>query len=149
MSLSSHTYSLNHSIISVNSTVKQNQFLILCKKQGIPNLYQPPISFASDLNRSLFLDNQDLSLVIRFIEVKGSINKNGSINLSGNEQRRATESQQKYYLYRVYEENPGEFEMVELCDPLDEKSAGKWQYLINPFQSKRTKRYDIIEEEEA
>ena len=53
------------------------------------------------------------------------------------------ESKEKYYLYRIYEPTNGEFELVELSDPLDEDSK-KLQFEINPFQCEKTQRWKVI-----
>ncbi|MBU1674137.1 DUF3883 domain-containing protein [Patescibacteria group bacterium] len=132
--------------LSMRFEESQNRFpLKVSHLQGFETFGCDIISFSSSENLTLFQNNNDLGLVERFIEVKGSTNQSGSVNLVGNEQNRARESKSKYYLYRVFEDSPGIFELVELCDPLDEESAGKWQYIVNPFQSKRTKRYDVVE----
>jgi len=89
-------------------------------------------------------DNINYSLVDRFIEVKGSSSAKGSITLKGNELKRAQKSKDKYFLYRIYEPNKGEFELVELSDPLDEDSK-KLQYDINPFHAEKTKRMRVHE----
>ena len=81
-------------------------------------------------------------MVGRFIEVKGSSSATGSITLRGNELKRANKSTDKYYLYRIYEPTNGEFELVELSDPLDDDTK-KLQYEINPFQCEKTQRWRI------
>ena len=106
------------------------------------------LSFSSNQNKESFIssiqDNINYSLVDRFIEVKGSSSAKGSITLKGNEYKRAQKSKDKYYLYRIYEPTNGEFELVELSDPLDEDSK-KLQYEINPFQCEKTQRWSVHE----
>ena len=106
------------------------------------------LSFSKNQDQESFISsvqgNINYSLVDRFIEVKGSSSATGSITLKGNEYKRARESKEKYYLYRIYEPTNGEFELVELSDPLDEDSK-KLQYEINPFQCENTQRWSVHE----
>lgn len=89
-------------------------------------------------------DNINYSLVDRFIEVKGSSSATGSITLKGNELKRAQKSKDKYFLYRIYEPTNGEFELVELSDPLNDDTK-RLQYEINPFHAEKTKRMRVHE----
>lgn len=102
------------------------------------------LSFDSHEILSSFRESYSLDLVSRFIEVKSSTNNNGSIDLEGNELKRAQKSQQKYYLYRIFEDGDGSFELVELNDPIDDSSI-KIKYTVNAFQSERTSRYLVKE----
>jgi hypothetical protein len=43
------------------------------------------LSFTSNESRELFMENGDVNLIERFIEVKGSMNERGTISLKGNE----------------------------------------------------------------
>jgi hypothetical protein len=106
------------------------------------------LSFSTNQDQASFKssiqDNINYFLVDRFIEVKGSSSATGSITLKGNELKRARQSKEKYFLYRIYEPNNCEFELVELSDPLDEDTK-KLQYEINPFQCEKTQRWRVHE----
>lgn len=58
--------------------------------------------------------------VVRYIEIKGSGAKAGSIELDGNERRRAEQARARYFVYRVYVDitTPGRYEIGVLSDPL-------------------------------
>lgn len=61
---------------------------------------------------------------------------------------RPVQAKDKFYLYRVYEDNEGVFELVELSDPLDDDATER-QYQINPFHSERSRRWSVIEIKES
>ena len=63
-------------------------------------------------------ENPDVNLVDRFIEVKGKNSDNSTIELRGNELVAAKRFGARYYLYRVYEQKPGEFLILTLADPI-------------------------------
>lgn len=102
------------------------------------------LSFRSEEDQQKFIENLDLPLIERFIEVKGRSQPKGSITLKGNELSFAQQHQQRYYLYRVYEIRMGEFELVELADPSAD-NCRQIQYEINPFQSSNAKRWAVVE----
>ncbi|GAG73110.1 unnamed protein product, partial [marine sediment metagenome] len=106
------------------------------------------LSFKSEGDRKVFEVSPDISLVLKFIEVKGRVSEKGSVTLKGNELRAAQIYRDKYYIYRVYEddENRGSFELIELSDPLgSEKEAVKIIYEVNPFHTARSIRWDVRE----
>ena len=103
------------------------------------------MSFNTEEDYNIFKDGNNINLIDRFIEVKGSSSPMGSITLKGNELQRAGQSLDKYYLYRIYEVREGEFELIELNDPCDEEIAGAPQFVVNLFQSENSKMWEVQE----
>lgn len=105
------------------------------------------VSFKTESDMQSFKETGNPNLVDRFIEVKGRSSEKGSVPLKGNELTSAQKYRDKYYIYRVYEdEDSGVFELIELCDPLgSEKVAIDIQYEINPFRSQKSKGWEVVE----
>lgn len=103
------------------------------------------ISFASKQDREDFMTgkNRDLSKVLRFIEVKGRKNKGGLIELRGNEKSAATDYGNRYYLYRLHESTPSEFELSILQEPLAQKEALEPAVYVDLNRAVRTERFEI------
>jgi hypothetical protein len=83
------------------------------------------VSFSTEANRTAFRfgPTRDLTLVARFIEVKGRSNEVATIELKGNELTAAEGYRARYYLYRLFEFDDGNFELAVLQNPLDHKDA--------------------------
>jgi hypothetical protein len=71
-------------------------------------------SFKAALNQGLI----QVDRVVRFIEVKGRSAEHGVVILEGNELRAAGRYKGRYYLYRVFEEKPGHYQIITLRNPL-------------------------------
>lgn len=83
------------------------------------------LSFTSQEAREIFRlgPTRDLNTVDRFIEVKGRGNGGASIELRGNELDAAERYGSRYFLYRLFEEGDGTFELAVLQNPLIHKEA--------------------------
>lgn len=83
------------------------------------------LSFASQEARETFRLGpiRDLNTVERFIEVKGRGNAGASIELRGNELSAAERYGNRYFLYRLFEEDDGIYELAILQNPLIHKEA--------------------------
>ena len=94
-----------------------------------------------------FIETGNPNLVEKFIEVKGRSSEKGSVSLKGNELTNAQKYRDKYYIYRIYEdEDSSVFELIELGDPLgSEKDAIDIQYEINPFRSQKSIGWEVVE----
>jgi hypothetical protein len=105
------------------------------------------LSFVSEEDRELFRDSsssqKDINAVERFIEVKGSINEKGAIDLKGNELVAAHKYKKKYYLYRMYEKSPNEYYVLLLCNPLEHKEALEEIWTVVPERAQKASRYHI------
>jgi hypothetical protein len=66
---------------------------------------------------------RDLSLVARFIEVKGRSSENLPISLKGNELNAATAFGDKYYLYRLFMEGSNRYVLLVMQNPLQHPEA--------------------------
>ncbi len=105
------------------------------------------ISFNSEEELNVFKEKNDANLIVRFIEVKGSSAEKGAIILKGNELKGAQTYKERFYLYRIYEDENG-FELIELNDPIaSEKDAFDIQYEINPFRSEKSLLWEVKEKE--
>jgi len=96
------------------------------------------LSFKTEHDRDTFSVSPELSLITKFIEVKGSGLARGSITLKGNELKAAQEYPDRYYLYRVYEDEDerGTFELIELANPLDlDEESLEIEYEVHPFRT--------------
>ncbi len=109
------------------------------------------ISFKSEKDVASFKKKNDLDLVDRFIEVKGSTTEKGSVILGGNELCSAQAYRERFFVYRVYEEeDTGLFELITLGDPLDsEKEAFEIRYEINPFRSLKSYLWEVEEKDDV
>lgn len=103
------------------------------------------LSFATSEDRELFRSQSkpDENLVLRFIEVKGRGSEKGAINLEGNELAAARNHLDRFYLYRIYEIQEGEFEVVVLNDPLADNP--EVMFKIDLFREARTTRWKVEE----
>lgn len=108
------------------------------------------LSFKTQEDLDSFKRNNNPDLVERFIEVKGSANEKGPISLGGNELNSAQTHKEKFFVYRVYEdEKTGFFELIELGDPLNsEREALAIRYEINPYRSVKSHLWEIEEMDE-
>jgi len=108
------------------------------------------ISFRNEDKFKEFQSTNDFSVIIRFVEVKGRSSERGSITLKGNELACAQQHRNKYFIYRIFEDEDKEiFKLIEIGDPLgSESEALKTQYDINPFHSKKSKYWKVKEIEE-
>lgn len=102
------------------------------------------LSFDSPTDRTEFEreNGRPLSLVRRFIEVKGRSSARGSVPLAGNEKNAAREYGRRYYIYRVYEAEAGRnWRVVELADPL----AYEWDvsYEVDLFRCPDSKYWNV------
>jgi hypothetical protein len=105
------------------------------------------VSFKSEEALASFKEKDNPDSVERFIEVKGSTSEKGSVILAGNELSSAQAYRERFFVYRVYEdEDTGLFELIALSDPLDsEKEAFEIHYEINPFRSSKSHLWEIEE----
>lgn len=101
------------------------------------------LSFGTPADREAFRDGRtrDLSLVLRFVEVKGRSHAAASIELAGNELSAAERYGERYFLYRLYEESDGKFSLALLQDPLSQKQALKPVVQVNLDRAEKTHRY--------
>ena len=115
--------------------------------RGIEGFGCDLLSFEAEEVRLAFETGRDVSTVLRFIEVKGKVSDRGSIELKGNELASAKKYKDRYYLYRVYEDddNQGVFELVELADPVGVGEAVKIVYEVNPFRASAKVCWDVRE----
>lgn len=110
------------------------------------------LSFNSESNRTAFAESPDISLIARFIEVKGSGISRGSITLKGNELKAAQNYPDRYHLYRVYEdeEDRGTFELIEVENPLDlYEEALEIEYEVHPFRADTAHLWIVTEYQES
>lgn len=78
------------------------------------------ISFAAEADALAVEEHRvaDLSLVARFIEVKGRSDRTGVVELEENQRRAAARFQERFYLYRVYRgPSSGEVQLAVLQSP--------------------------------
>jgi len=109
------------------------------------------LSFKSENDFNTFQKSNDPSLIDRFIEVKGSTSEKGSITLKGNQLRSAQTYRDRFFIYRIYEdESTGIYDLVMVNDPLEcERDALEPQYEINPFRSAKSHLWEIEEKDIA
>jgi hypothetical protein len=109
------------------------------------------ISFGTEENLKTFDGSLDTRLIERFVEVKGSVNETGGIELKGNELESAGKYRDRFYIYRIFETDvTGTFELVATANPLEvEVAAIKRQFEVNPFKTAKSVRYDVKEMETA
>lgn len=108
------------------------------------------LSFRTQEDLDSFKTNNNPDLVERFIEVKGSANEKGPVSLGGNELNSANTHREKFFLYRIYEdEKTGLFELIELSDPLGEgREALSIHYEVNPYHSAKSHLWEIEEKDD-
>ena len=121
--------------------------ILVSHLQGNNTYWCDILSFKNHDELEKFKKEKNLTLVNRFIEVKGSVNSSGGILLKGNELKRAQEARERFYLYRIYEaEQGGHFELVVTSNPLEiEEVALERQFEVNPFKSTKSKKYELEE----
>jgi len=86
------------------------------------------LSFATEGDCATFMaqtnsKKRDLSLVLKFIEVKGRSHENTPISLKGNELDAAKTFGEKYFLYRFYLESSTKYVLLILQNPLNHPEA--------------------------
>jgi len=103
------------------------------------------ISFSTKERKKKFMKEENMGMIDRFIEVKGSTRKKGSTTLKDNELESAQEKQELFHIYRIYEnsEEPGAFELVSLKDPLGVSEALKRKIEVNPFHTDKSKCFEL------
>jgi len=111
--------------------------------------YQGPrcdiLSFATTEDREAFVlgPHRDLGLIERFIEVKGRADPRARIELTGNELQAARDYRGKYYVYRIFEADPGSLLLSILCDPLSQAEALEHIYRVNLDLARTTVRFEL------
>lgn len=94
-------------------------------------------------------DKKNINNVVRFIEVKGSVNEKGIIDLKGNELTAARLYNNKYYLYRMYEKTQNDYYVLIVANPLNHKEALEEIWEVIPDRATDASRFHIeIEIEE-
>lgn len=113
--------------------------------QGYDSYRCDIISFENESKREKFLDQRDLTLIDRYIEVKARSSKKGSITLFGNALQAAEDHRERYFLYRAYENTADldSYKMVILNNPLDCPEAITRKVSVNPFKTTRSIEYDV------
>jgi hypothetical protein len=99
--------------------------LLVSQTMGSEGSWCDIVSFATAEAREAFRvsPTRDLGSVVRFIEVKGRSNATATIELKGNELVAAESYGERYYLYRLFEEDKGGFGLTVLQNPLKHKDA--------------------------
>jgi hypothetical protein len=103
------------------------------------------ISFQTETDWQKFKEDptSEISLIKRFIEVKGRSNERGSIPLKGNELTAAMVYANRYYLYRLYEKDSSENILLILNDPLEQKEAIDNIIEVDLSRARGTERYQL------
>ncbi len=103
------------------------------------------LSFQTSKFRAQFKDgtNQKTQRILRFIEVKGRKHGSVDIELKGNELKSASDYQERYFLYRVFELEDGEHELGILRAPLSHPEAVEETFLVDLTRAKETKRFHL------
>jgi len=103
------------------------------------------ISFSSEDRRKEFSERKDPTLIDRYIEVKASISDTGSILLKGNQLEAAKEHEDRFFLYRAYEqtEDGRSYELITLNDPTAVSRAVEPRISINPFRTEQSELYEL------
>lgn len=102
-------------------------------------------SFATEEERQKFLENEprDLSLVSRFIEVKGRGNSAANIELQGNEYETARRRRDRYFLYRVFQDRDRSYQIAFLQNPLHQSDAFAPAAVVNLDRAEQTERFQL------
>ncbi|MFC5051071.1 sacsin N-terminal ATP-binding-like domain-containing protein [Rubritalea spongiae] len=79
---------------------------------------------------------REMSLIDRFIEVKGRRSPGAAIELEGNELQCAKETGVKYYLYRISPDKNKVFKLTILNNPLSKRPAVSYKAVIQPNHTK-------------
>jgi hypothetical protein len=102
------------------------------------------LSFTSAEDRERFeAGDRREELVERFIEVKGRFHEHAKIDLRDNALATALARRQKYWLYRLFTADDGNYRLAILRSPIDAPGAAKPFYEINLEGTELTERYDI------
>lgn len=102
-------------------------------------------SFASAEDRSRFEADEprDMSLVSRFVEVKGRSDSGAKIDLRGNEFACARRETKRYFLYRFGDPGDGTYSLTILQDPLQEEGAITRAVIVDLDAAKTSQRFDL------
>jgi hypothetical protein len=104
------------------------------------------LSFATEEAREAFRTGQtrDLDPVVRFVEVKGRGSSEATIELKGNELSAAERYADRYFLYRLFETEDGNFELTVLQNPLMHKEALRAAVHVDMKCAPATRRFSLI-----
>lgn len=103
------------------------------------------LSFSSELDLERFRETRDMTLVERFIEVKGRSSPGAVIELRGNALEGARRYSGRYYLYRLFEANDGTYDLAILKDPFEPGNRSAWEIAVHVhvLRAPATLRYAI------
>jgi len=103
------------------------------------------ISFKNADRRDEFKEEFDATLIDRYIEVKARTTEKDSITLKGNELAAAQDHQEKYFLYRAYEDTSDRsaYEVVVLNDPTGHEEAVERKIEVNPYYTKESNCFEL------
>jgi hypothetical protein len=103
------------------------------------------LSFGRSEDRDAFRSgaNRNIATVARFIEVKGRADEGSAIELRGNERQAAERYREKYYLYRVFETDQGDYLLSVLRDPMGEGRALENAVYVHVDRAEHTERYRL------
>jgi len=122
----------------------QNRFpLSVAHLQGSEAYGCDILAFRSGKDREDFRGHPDLDLVARFIEVKARRSHANGIWLEGNELKAARSRLDRFYIYRVYEQSDGDFQILVLNDPL--QGEPHIIYEIDVLGDSRTRKWLVKE----
>lgn len=106
------------------------------------------LSFNSKESRDKFVNSlteeKNINDVARFIEVKGSVNDRGAVDLKGNELAAARIYAENYFIYRVYEQSVNEYDIVIVSNPLIRKEALDEIVEISPERVDDALKYHVV-----
>lgn len=102
-------------------------------------------SFASEEERNRFKTGEprDMTLVARFIEVKGRGDARAKIDLRGNEFDCARRESKRYFLYRFYDSGFGDYSLTILQDPLHQEEAITHSVTVDLDAADGSQRFDL------
>lgn len=102
-------------------------------------------SFDSEETRSRFksIVPREMTLVARFIEVKGRGDARAKIDLRGNEFDCARRESKRYFLYRFYESGSGDYSLTLLQDPIHQEEAISHSVTIDLEAASASLRYEL------
>jgi hypothetical protein len=109
------------------------------------------VSFDSEADRAAFdaPETRDWTTVRRFIEVKGRSSSTAKIELKGNELRAARAHGDRYFLYRFFEIEDGEYEVAILENPMSAEEARSQIFEIDLERARATQRFEFVAETAA
>jgi hypothetical protein len=104
------------------------------------------LSFATEEERKAFETGQtrDLNTVVRFVEVKGRGSSEATIELKGNELSAAERYAERYFLYRLFETEDGDYELTVLQNPLIHKEALRAAVHVDMKCAPATRRFSLM-----